>query len=392
LFLDVDATELSVMTADVPDLQRQVSQELTVVQRTQKLTWIGGVFLFDDHSEGDSEVTFPTFGIRARIFPSIGTSASAIFGEATYMMSSRVSLTGGVRYTNEQKDLDNTGGVYRLGTAVLADPTSFYDYVDNASFDAWTPKGSFQVRVSPDMFIYVSAARGFKAGGFDTSARDPGKVFSPEFAWSYEGGLKHTIAGGRVHANTAVFYNDYHDLQVRSFVPPNQIYITNAGAAGIRGVELEVAGAAGRGLQLAGNISWLEATYDRYLTRLPSGATLDAAGNRLSNAPAWSGSTSAVYKFATGGAGTAFVRGDVLWQGRVFFTPANDDIETQRAYGLVHLRAGFEPRSRRWEISVYARNVGNMEHITGTSNAAPTAFTARPGEPRHWGTQFTFRQ
>ena len=34
-------------------------------------------------------------------------------------MSSRVSLTGGVRYTDEQKDLHNTGGVYRLGTAIL---------------------------------------------------------------------------------------------------------------------------------------------------------------------------------------------------------------------------------------------------------------------------------
>jgi iron complex outermembrane receptor protein len=350
------------------------------------------VFLFDDHNEGDSEVTFPTFGTRARIFQSIGTSAWAIFGQATYKVSSRLSLTGGARYTNEQKDLVNTGGVYRLGTAVLADVTSFYDYVDNATSDAWTPKGSFQVQVSPDLFIYVSAARGFKAGGFNTSARGPGKVFSPEFAWSYEGGLKRTIAGGRLLANTAIFYNNYHDLQVRSFVPPNQIEISNAGAAGIRGIELEVAGAAGRGVQLAGNVSWLTATYDRYLAGLPGGATLDAAGNRLSNAPAWSGGTSAVYKFATGGAGTASVRGNLFWQSRVFFTPANDDIETQRAYGLVHLRLGFEPRSRRWEMAVYARNVGNMEYITGTSNAAPTAFTARPGEPRHWGTQFTFRQ
>ena len=65
---------------------------------------------------------------------------------------------------------------------------------------------------------------------------------------------------------------------------------------------------------------------------------------------------SAVYELATGRAGTASVRGDVSWQSRVFFTPVNDTIETQRAYGLVHLRAGFEPPSRRWEIAVYVRN------------------------------------
>ena len=101
---------------------------------------------------------------------------------------------------------------------------------------------------------------------------------------------------------------------------------------------------------------------------MPGGTTLDAAGNRLNNAPEWSGSGSAVYEFATGRAGTASVRGDVSWQSRVFFTPVNDAIETQRAYGLLHLRAGFEPQSRRWEMAVYVRNLGNQEYITGTAN------------------------
>jgi outer membrane receptor for ferric coprogen and ferric-rhodotorulic acid len=85
------------------------------------------------------------------------------------------------------------------------------------------------------------------------------------------------------------------------------------------------------------------------------------------------------------------VRSDLMWQSRVFFTPANDAIETQPAYGLVHLRAGFEPRSRRWEVAVYMRNVGMREYITGTANVPLTAFTARPGDPRQWGTQFTIR-
>ena len=120
-------------------------------------------------------------------------------------MSSRVSLTGGVRYTDEHKDLDNVGGVYRLGTATLLDPTSFYKYVDNAAFHAWTPKGSLQVELSRDTFVYASATRGFKSGGFNPTARTPGLAFNPEFAWSYEGGLKQTMAGGRIRVNTAVF-------------------------------------------------------------------------------------------------------------------------------------------------------------------------------------------
>ena len=75
------------------------------------------------------------------------------------------------------------------------------------------------------------------------------------------------MAGGRVRANTAVFYNDYQDLQVQSFLRPGVIDISNAGSATIKGIEVEVAAAAGRGVQLAGHVSWLDATYDRYLAR-----------------------------------------------------------------------------------------------------------------------------
>jgi iron complex outermembrane recepter protein len=391
-FIDADATELTVVTSDVPDLQRQVSQELTLVGRAPRITWIGGAFFFDDHNEGQVEITAYRFGTQTRPFARIKGKALAFFGQATFSVSSRVSLTGGVRYTDEQKALDNTGGVYRLGTSILADPTSFYDYVDHASYQAWTPKGSIQVQVSPDTFVYASATRGFKSGGFNITAREPGKAFGPEFAWSYEGGLKRTMADERVRVNTAVFFNDYRDLQVQSFIGLGQIDISNAGSATIKGMELEVAAAVGRAVRLAGNVSWLDATYDRYLAVGSAGVTLDAAGNRLNNAPEWSGSGSAVYEFAAGQSGTASVRGDVSWQSRVFFTPSNNGIETQRAYGLVHLRAGFEPRSRRWELAVYVRNVGNRGHITGTTNVAPTAFTGRPGEPRHWGTQFTLRR
>ena len=389
-FVDTDATELTLQTADAPDLQHQFSQELTIVQRTPKVTWIGGVFLFDDHNEGQVEITvYPA--IQSRPFAKIGTKARALFGQAEYSLSRRVTLTGGIRYTDEEKDLDNTGGRYLLGTAVVV-PGSFYEYVDNATFRAWTPKASFQVQASRDTFVYVSATNGFKSGGFNPTARQPGLAFRPESAWSYETGLKLTTAGGRVRANTAVFYNDYRDLQVQSFVEPGVIDIRNAGSATIKGMEVEVAAAAGHGVQLAGNVSWLDATYDHYIAAQPGDKTLDASGNRLNNAPQWSGSGSAIYEFPTGRAGTASVRADVSWQSRVFFTPVNDAIETQRAYGLLHVRAGFEPQSRRWEVAVYVRNLGNQDYITGTANVPIPAITGRPGDPRQWGTQFTLRR
>jgi hypothetical protein len=81
------------------------------------------------------------------------------------------------------------------------------------------------------------------------------------------------MAGGRVRVNTGVFYNDYRDLQVQSFISPGVIDISNAGSATIRGVEVEAAAAFERGVQLAGHFSWLDATYDRYLFRGPGSVT-----------------------------------------------------------------------------------------------------------------------
>jgi iron complex outermembrane receptor protein len=271
-------------------------------------------------------------------------------------------------------------------------PTSFYAFDDRATYHAWTPKVGLQLQASRDTFLYTSVTRGFKSGGFNPTANASGRAFDPELAWNYEGGVKQTMGEGRVRVNTAVFLNDYRDLQVQAFLRPGVIDISNAASATIKGVELETAVMATRAIQIAGHIAWLDATYDRYVAIGLGGVTRDAAGHRLNNAPAWSGSTSVIYELAAGRAGTVSVRGDAVWQSRVFFTAFNDAIDSQEAYGLVHLRAGFEPRSRRWELAVYVRNVGRREYITGTAtNVILPAFNGRPGEPRHWGTQLTLR-
>ena len=392
-FVDADATELRISALRLSDVQHQVSQEVTLVGEAPALTWIGGAFVFDEHDDGQIEVTAYPTETQARPFATTGTRAWALFGQATYRVWRGMSMTGGVRYTDERKTIASTGGVYTRGTSVLAVPTSFYAFDDRATYDAWTPKASVQVQASNDTFLYLSATRGFKSGGFNPTANAPGRAFGPEVAWSYEGGLKQTTAQGRLRMNTAAFVNDYQDLQVQAFLRPGVIDISNAAAATITGVEVEVESIPRRRLQLAGHIAWLHATYDRYIAIGLGGVTGDAAGHTLNNAPAWSGSTSAAYEVPAGGAGIVAVRGDLSWQSRVFFTPFNDAIDSQETYGLVHLRAGFEPRSRRWELAVYARNVGQREYITGTAtNVILPAYNGRPGEPRHWGTEFTLRR
>ena len=109
LFTDADGTELQLQASDVPDVQHQISEELTVMQRLPKLTWIGGAFLFDEDADAQVRITaYPA--IQLRPFSTYGANARSLFGQATFNVSRRVSLTGGARYTAKRKDLQTTGG------------------------------------------------------------------------------------------------------------------------------------------------------------------------------------------------------------------------------------------------------------------------------------------
>jgi hypothetical protein len=92
-FIDADATELQLQTSDVPDVQRQVSQEVTLVRRTPKLSWIVGGFFFDEHYDGQVEITVYLFQTQTRPFAKVAVKAGALFGQTTYSLTDRVSLS-----------------------------------------------------------------------------------------------------------------------------------------------------------------------------------------------------------------------------------------------------------------------------------------------------------
>src|SRR4029079_9916706 len=90
--------------------------------------------------------------------------------------------------------------------------------------------------------IYGTAARGFKAGGFNAASLPGSEAYGQEHSWNYEGGVKTSWFAERLAVNVAVFYIDWTDLQVNVPNPfvPAQFYIANAGTATSKGLEIEV--------------------------------------------------------------------------------------------------------------------------------------------------------
>jgi iron complex outermembrane receptor protein len=390
VLVDTDITELDLAASRVHEIQRQWSEEVTVSRQRPGLTWVGGLFLLDDVDRQPTRIRLGGPGLENRLDPRVETTSGAAFGQATIGLGRRVSATAGLRYTRERKAIDNMGGLYPLEPMAGLVPGSGYAYADAMSHHAWTPKVGLEVRAGASALAYLSATRGFKSGGFNISSPERGRGYHPEWAWSFEGGLKTTLAGGRARLGVSAFQTDYTDLQVQTAIRPGVLDISNAAAATIRGVEVEGAAGPWPTLQVGGHLAWLDATYDRYVAVGTGGVTADVAGNRLSNAPEWSGRLWIEGKADAGRAGTLSLRADWRWQSTVFFTPFNDAVQRQQPYGLLDLSLEVGPK--RWSLGAYVRNLTNEQHITGTFASPPPAIGGRPGEPRMMGVQLTFRR
>ena len=152
------------------DFARQISEELNIGGRVQKLTWLAGSFFYDEHGDGPVEITqFGTGRPKAPLLDRRYVGLGAV--RTGDIRNHRACLGDGRRSLLRRAErYAQTGGVYRLGTDVLAVPGSFYDFVESVTYRAWTPRVSAQLGISRDTFLYGSAARGFKSGGLNVTA------------------------------------------------------------------------------------------------------------------------------------------------------------------------------------------------------------------------------
>jgi iron complex outermembrane receptor protein len=391
-FVDADMTELNLVTTHQHEWQHQLSEEITFVHQQPRLTWVAGVFLFDEFDHQSFWVDQPVAELQVRLDPHVGATSRAVFGQATVGLASRLSVTAGVRYTREAKDIDNAGGRYGIDAPYAPVPGSVYGYSDSIAHNAWTPKVGLEMKLPHDALAYVSATRGFKSGGFNPSSTAPGRGYAPEWVWSYEGGLKGTLMGGRSRFSTSAFFMDYTDLQVQTPIGIGVFDIRNAAAATIRGVEVENTLRIGRGIEAGGHVTWLDATYDRYIAVAVDGSTRDVSGNRLNNAPEWAGRLWIEWSGNVGQSRRLSIAGDATAQSTVYYTPFNDNIQRQGSYGLLGTRVEYGPSHRRWAVAAYARNLTNRDYITASFGTSPAAFAGRPGPSRQFAVEFTVRR
>ncbi|MCG9915916.1 MAG: TonB-dependent receptor [Phenylobacterium sp.] len=204
--------------------------------------------------------------------------SNAVFGEVYYELSPDLKLTGGLRYTEDKKTLDNypvrfltPGSGFPRGTppSITAE---FKEMTGRVGFD-WKPQLGF----TNDTLLYAFYSRGYKGGG----PNNIGQVatlratYDPEFVNAWEVGTKNTLLDGRMTFNAAAFYYDYKGYQVSKFV--NRISVTENIDAEIFGAEFEVMWEPIDNLRLNGSLGLLE-------TKILNGESIDPF-NRTSRNP-----------------------------------------------------------------------------------------------------------
>lgn len=360
------------------------------------------------------------------------TEAWAVFFQGEYAINDSLTLTAGVRYTEETKDAIGqtlvTNGNSGLGAPssnplvnTLAGniirgvaPTTFdHRFVDTRTTDQWTPGVSLEWDATDESLYYISYSEGFKSGGFNAVddqapdlARDSGPLYTiPGSGWSYEDetaqsleiGGKHTLLGGAMTLNWALFDSEYDDQQVSTFVGIG-FEVRNAASSEINGLELDMLWQATENLRIGANVAFLDASYGAFptagctamqqsditgqLATAGANATVSSGrcvsrigedGNRIANqdlggadlahAPDYSGSITLDYTRPVNDTYEFFASGDINFTDGFLLTGDLDPIDFQDSFEKINLRFGL--RSDNWEFMVYGKNITDEETASG---------------------------
>jgi len=416
-YVDIDATFLETGDVLVDVGQDQTSQEFQGTYEGERLTVVGGLFYMleniESHQEAfaDDLLTGPGgFTFRRTIDDDLQTTSWAAYANASFAISDRLNASVGVRYTEETKDYFRTTSTFSTFPGLTVDPAFAFNIEET-----WTdtsPMASLDYQVTDDMLLYARVARGFKSGGFNGRANNPGEQapYEPEIATSYELGLKSDWLDNTLRTNLAVFYNNYEDFQARvsglvidpgTGLPSPELSVLNAGSLEISGADLEISYSPIDALLLDAQIGYLDASYGEF----DDARFVAFGGSRAFQEPAfspdWTARFGASYEFDLASAGSLRLSGSARFRSRMALavdnTPVNSNVEIeglfQDDYWLYDASLLWTAPGEIFSVGLYGRNLSDETYRTDGQefSSVGNIRTVYYGPPRTWSLVFTAR-
>lgn len=360
--------------------------------------WTVGAYHEDRHDYFDSQVyrADPTTGDPLIIpgdetgwrYIETNVKQTALFGEVSYTLFDALTLAAGARYYDYTKAV---GGEVVVANHVTLSALSPYERV---SVDAtgWVTKFNVTYDFTPDIMAYATRSEGFRPGGANNVPGIPNTLlpYEPDSLINYEVGLKTSLLDRRLILNTAVFQIDWEDMQISGQAAQGAwIFVTNAGAARLRGIEIEATARPLPGLDLSANFSYIDAvlTQDQVNSSIILTANAGRAGDRLTAIPRESGSISAAYRWPVFGDFEGMARLDYTYTGsaptQLRITNAN--YEMRPSYQLANARIGLESQS--FDIYLFVNNLFDEDAVTSINTNTGQGILQRitTAQPRTFG-------
>ena len=386
IFQDADYTNFAGGFYLIDSVSKSFTQDVYFTSRPfGPLSLIAGVTYYR-RKVGDQPafINIPAFGYVDNIYDrSVNKSLSGFF-EVTWQVSDRLKVIGGGRYTRDK----NNGFANGFNNST---PEAFLGETESKKF---TPRGAIMFDVTDDLNVYYNYAEGFKAGLFNTIARQATAV-RPELLKSHEVGAK--FKSGATSLNVSGFHYDYKNLQATTTVGGVST-LQNAGSAEIYGIDADASLRASENLTLTLGAAWLHAKYKSFpnasLVELPTDADFDGtldgraniSGQRMIRSP----------KFTLNGlvdyhqdfdAGRLSLSVNGYYSTRVRM--ALESRVSQKAYFTGNARIAFSPADTGLTVGIFARNFTNAKVISSTF-VNPSADAVIFSPPRHVGISLNY--
>jgi len=381
-------------TQDGLDSLDQFTQEFRIASDTDSATsWQVGAYFFD--SSFDITTVGPNGGFPPPTSVRHENELWSVFAQMSHQASDNLEISGGVRYTSDEKDLITLQSVIPHAPVNASDEqlswdvSAYYDLDDSSA-------------------LFGRIARGFR--GPTIQGRDIAFFGSPSVAdsetnISYEVGYKSEPWGGRARFNATAFFYEVSDLQLSAVGGGgNLVQLVNADSGVGYGIEIDSEFVISDNLFVTAGFSWNETELqDSALEVAPCGSGqctpldpdadndgfVEVDGNPFPNAPDMIFNVTARYSIPAANGGEWFAFTDWFYQGDTnLFLYESEEYNTSGNFegGLRLGYAGFADSGRAYEAALFVRNITDEENLLGGIDFNNN--TGFVNEPRVWGVSF----
>jgi iron complex outermembrane receptor protein len=346
------------------------------------------------------------------------TQSYAGFAEVNWRIVPRVTLTGGLRYTHEEKqgyyDTTVSGGLATTNAALVAAKLSVLrpqSYSARDSDGSLSGRANIAWNVTDRVMGYASYARGFKSGGINMSGLPLDNlnrpvlataVVNPERNTTYEVGLKTQAFDRRLTFNIDGYYTQVRDFQA-TIVDSTQTvslrgYLSNIPKVTVKGVEADATALVLPGVSLRGAVAYADGKYSDY----PAGpcplevqtaqtAACNLTGQRLASLPRLAVTAGADIVRPLGD-GSVIAHVDSVWRSGFNGDPSLSRYTYIDAYNVTNASLGYRFASGV-EVLVFARNLLDADYLQNLTIQAGNSglILGTPSEPRVIGATVRFR-